>query len=263
MKKLYFFILMTINSSGIWAQTPDNQPKTFVYTLGSATIKVVVYEQNNPNQITYFNLHDNENTSVEATQVILKNPKNSGKLVELQHSGERLISFEYQGAKYQIDPNRMFTKVGIEKNLKNYGNYSDAARDTVFAFGQKIYRDFLQGSRLIVAMHNNKNEGYNVKSYLPGGEYKTDAQDVFYNPKWGTGEFFYVIDQAHFAFFKQKKVSAVLQDPQKVTDDGSLSVFAQNQGMAYLNVEAQHGNLKPQIKMLTILQDLLQKIFAK
>jgi hypothetical protein len=258
MKIIFFLLLMSLNLANIHAQSLDNEAKSYTYTLGSAKVKLVVYELNNPHQTTYFNLHDNENTSVEATKAILSKPKFKGKLVELQHSGERLINFDYQGVSYQIDPNRMFTKVGIEKNLKNYGNYSDAARDTVFAFGQKIYQDFLRGSRLIVAMHNNKNEGYNVKSYLQGGDYQADAEDVFYNPKWGTGEFFYVIDRNHFNFFKQKKVSAVLQDNQKVTDDGSLSVFAQQQGMAYLNVEAQHGNLKPQIKMLTILQEWLE-----
>jgi hypothetical protein len=261
MKIIFLFILMSANIANLVAQSLYNQAKTYSYTLGSTTVKIVVYELDNPQQITYFNLHDNENTSVEATKTILNNQKFKGKLVELQHTGERLISFEYQGGKYQIDPNRMFTKAGIEKNLKNYGNYSDEARDTVFAFGQKIYQDFLRGSRLIVAMHNNKNEGYNVKSYLQDGEYQSDAEEVFYNPKWGTGEFFYVIDPEHFNFFKQKKINAVLQNNQKVTDDGSLSVFAQQQKMAYLNVEAQHGNLKPQIKMLTILQDLLQKFF--
>jgi hypothetical protein len=261
MKIIFWFILMSLSLANLIAQSLDNQAKTYTYTLGSATIKVVVYELSNPRQITYFNLHDNENTSVEATKAILNNKKFKGKLVELQHTGERLISFEYRGSKYQIDPNRMFTKIGIEKNLKNYGNYSDEARDTIFAFGQKIYRNFLRDSRLIVAMHNNRNEGYNVKSYLSGGEYQSDAAEVFYNPKWGTGEFFYVIDQAHFNFFKQKKVSAVLQDNQKVTDDGSLSVFAQQHKIAYLNVEAQHGKLKPQIKMLTILQDLLVNFF--
>jgi hypothetical protein len=50
----------------------------------------------------------------------------------------------------------------------------------------------------------------------------------------------------------------VLQDNTNVTDDGSLSVFCARGGIDYVNVEAEHGHLVRQLKMMIfVFQKLL------
>ena len=44
--------------------------------------------------------------------------------------------------------------------------------------------------------------------------------------------------------------NVVLQDNDKVTDDGSLSVLAGRAGIPYINVEAEDGHLQQQVEMI-------------
>jgi hypothetical protein len=56
----------------------------------------------------------------------------------LEHGGERLVSFKLEGTVYTFDPNRMFTPVGVEATLKEYGPYSPVAAKHVLAFSQRL-----------------------------------------------------------------------------------------------------------------------------
>jgi hypothetical protein len=56
----------------------------------------------------------------------------------LEHGGDRLVSFALDGTVYTFDPNRMFTQVGVEATLREYGPYSPLAAKHVLAFSQRV-----------------------------------------------------------------------------------------------------------------------------
>ncbi len=256
MKTICYFALIFLLGINLETLSAQDQ-KEYSYPLGDAVIKILVYEKENPQNVTYFNMHDDENTCVEAVRTKLQQGM-KGKLIELQHSGQRLITFSHKGIFYSIDPNRMFSKAGIEKNLRYYGNYSEEALVLVDDFAQWLVKNFLKDSKIIIALHNNRNTaGFSVKSFAPGGNFQADAPDTFINPEMGTGDFFYVNEKVSFDFFREEEYSVVLQNNQSIVDDGSLSVYSGSNKLYYVNIEAEHFHLEQQIKMLEVLQNLL------
>jgi hypothetical protein len=198
-------------------------------------------------------MHDNENTAVEATKETIK--KYGGTLIELQNDGKRLINFSLKDERFTIDPNRIFTVEGIVKTLKNNGEYSTEAEKETNKFAGNL-KNFLKNVRLVIAVHNNSNENYSVKSYETGGEYDTDAKLVNLEPEMDIDDFFFVTDDNLFRKLKTKNQNVALQDNSNATDDGSLSVYCGKNKIPYINVESEQGHLREQIKMLEILQGI-------
>ena len=86
-----------------------------------------------------------------------------------------------------------------------------------------------------------------------GHKYAADSRELYYNPKQNVHNFFFVTRPAMFNKLKKLGFNVVLQNNRSVTDDGSLSVYAAKRGINYINVEARHGALQTQIKMLRAL----------
>jgi hypothetical protein len=108
---------------------------------------------------------------------------------------------------------------------------------------------------IVITLHNNDEGGYSAESYLPGGPYETEAAKVHVAPDGDPDDFFFVTDPDLFKYFRTRGLSAVLQNNDEVTDDGSLSVLAAKRGLPYVNVEAQHGHLTKQVEMLTYVYE--------
>ncbi len=228
--------------------------KIIQYNLGDRAVKIVVSKTAGQlSKFVYFNLHDNENTSVEAAKEIIK--KYGGTLVEIENGDKRLISFSLKDEEFTFDPNRIFTRVGIKTTLENNGKYTIEAESETNKFAEKL-KNLLKNVRLIIALHNNNNENYSIKSYLTGGEYESDAKLVNINSEIDIDDFFFVTGNVFFNFLKEKNQNVALQDNANVTDDGSLSVYCGRQKISYINVEAENGHLAEQTKMLEILQKL-------
>jgi len=225
--------------------------------LGETEIKIVVNKTAVVSPVyLYFNMHDNENTAVEATKEIIG--KTGGTLIELQADGQRLIKFSLNKKPYTFDPNRIFTEIGIKKTLDNYGDYTPEAQKEVSNFANKLAKDYFQNSKLLVAVHNNTEGNYSIKSYEKGQEFGNDAKLVFINPNTDADDFFFVTEEKYYTLFSEKNYNVALQDNQKVTDDGSLSVYCGYNKISYINVEAEHNHLQKQIKMLEVLQNLIK-----
>jgi hypothetical protein len=255
MNKLHFCLLFHLSLVTVQTLAQNLAIESKSYFLGKTEIKAVKHSKSGNSEVVFINLHDDENTSVEAALAHLA--RFGGQLIELQHSGKRLVEFDLEGQKFKIDPNRIFTRAGIRKNLERYGNYTEKAEKLIFDWGQQLIKDFLQGYKMIIAMHNNGNsKGFSVKSFAKGGNFADEAEKTYINPQIGRGDFFYVIDKQHFDFLQTQQWSVVLQNNASVTDDGSLSVFCSQNSLAYINVEAEHGHLQPQIKMLEVLAKL-------
>jgi hypothetical protein len=228
--------------------------EVFQYKLGDKTVKIVISKTSErPPKFVYFNMHDNENTAVEATKETIK--KYGGTLIELQNDGKRLINFSLKDERFTIDPNRIFTVEGIVKTLKNNGEYSTEAEKETNKFAG-ILKNFLKNARLVIAVHNNSNESYSIKSYENGGEYDSDAKLVNLEPEMDVDDFFFVTEDNIFRKLKAKNQNVALQDNLNVTDDGSLSVYCGKNKIPYINVESEQEHLMEQIKMLEILQKL-------
>ena len=61
--------------------------------LEDTKVELIAYRSDKPGYV-FFNMHDNENTGVEAARKVIK--KEGGVLYELVHSGERYIEFNYK-----------------------------------------------------------------------------------------------------------------------------------------------------------------------
>lgn len=235
--------------------TPVNlSVETIELKIGDNDLQAVISKGKTVKPL-YFNIHDDENTSVEAAKAVAD--RQGGKVVELKHTGKRLISFKLQNKPYMIDPNRIYTKNGVNKTLLKNGKTSPEAESEVGRFSSKLIADFLTQSEVVIALHNNTNNEYSAKSYEKGGEFETDAAQVFVNPANDIDDFFFVTEQIHFTKIKEKGFNVILQDNDNVTDDGSLSVYCGKAKIKYINVEAEHGHLSEQIRMLEVLNEVL------
>ena len=152
----------------------------------------------------------------------------------------------------------MFTDVGAEASLHRFGAYSDSAFAVVRRFADELIEAYdLAALSVVVTLHNNTEGTYSAKSYAEGGEYEEDAADVFIVEGSDPDDFFFVTDRGIFEKLKAGGFNVVLQDNDRATDDGSLSVFCGQHDIPYVNVEAQRGHLEAQIRMLDYLAGLL------
>ncbi len=230
---------------------PDYSVSEKVYMIGDREVRVLehIYGESG---ITIFNMHDDENTAVEASLEVIR--RFGGRLVELRHSGERLISFRLGTESYQFDPNRIFTSRGLENTLEKYSSYSPPAFEAVSTFASKLLEDYrLVDAGLMITAHNNGKGEYSAESYLAGAVYETDAAEVILNEGSDPDDFFFVTTRPVFEKLKTAGFNVVLQNNQTVTDDGSLSVLAGRKGIPYINCEAAKGHLKEQIRMLEVI----------
>jgi hypothetical protein len=226
--------------------------------LGETEIEVATTEKPGA-RFLYVNVHDDENTSVEAVQDVLQ--RSGGRLVELRHTGERIVAFKVEGKDYRVDPNRIFTPAGARATLERQSRYTDQAARDVRRFVEElltVYR--IDQADAVIALHNNTQGMYSALSYAAGGRYAEDAEDVFVRDGGNPDNFFFVTERVVFDALKRHGYNAVLQDNRRVTDDGSLSVYCGKANVRYVNVEADHGDVKAQTQMIRDLKSILDEL---
>ena len=229
--------------------------KSIPYQLGETTLYIDCYQSKIASEIEggliYFHPHEDEITSLQQTIAILE--KRGGTLYAIRSTGERCITFMMDGISYTIDPNRMFSRGGIAKNMTDYGACCDGAVDAVYQLAMFVHG--LLGNQRVIAVHNTFNIDFNVHSYvLEDGTLDSDACDVYINPNQCTGNFIFTTNALVFSACKQNKLNAVLQSP-NVMDDGSYSVFAKRQGIDYVNIEATRGDTKNNHHMIDFINN--------
>lgn len=249
LRVLIVVFVMYAGRSSVYGASKHTQ----IVNVGEASIRLVV-EQFGERGSVYLNLHENEATSVRAARQLLQS--RSGTLITLQSGKGRLVLFRHKGVDYRIDPNRIFSDVGIEKTLKKNSSFSKGARDQVRGLRDAILK--LLDTRpnvLVVALHNNTPNGdYSFRVYLPGGFEAKNAEETFLNPRLSVDDFFLVTKPELFAKLRTANFNVVLQSDRPV-DDGSLSVRCQVDGRSYVNVEALFDNGVEQLRMLRALAD--------
>ena len=231
--------------------------------LGSARIQIRTHRHEGPmaDAFSALNLHDDESTSVLAALDVIRT--RGGRVVELVHTGERNVAFRVDDADFAADPNRMFTDAGRRRTLADKSRDTPEARAALDAFAESVLAAYAPGAPAVVTLHNNTDDNYSARSYLAGAAYATDAAAVTVHPGTDADDFFFVTDRALYDALVARGFNAVLQDNDAATDDGSLSVWAAQQGVPYVNVEAQHGHRAEQARMIEALMDVLAERDAR
>jgi hypothetical protein len=148
-----------------------------------------------------------------------------------------------------IDPNRMFSRIGAEANLKRLNpawspERIDAALNALDEGRDRLTRALLppEGG-LTVALHNNS-EGYSVRDEEPISDAGSIREPA--NPH----AFVLCTDEGDFRKLTGSPYNVVLQKKAPPVDDGSLSRLAAARGARYVNIEVAHGQSSRQKEML-------------
>ena len=225
--------------------------KSIPYQIGETTLYIDCYQSNLGGELLYFHPHEDEVTSLQEAVNIIN--KRGGTIYAIRSCGQRCITFTLDSISYTIDPNRMFSRDGIASNLTQYGACSDKAIDAVFDFAMTVHG--LLGNRRVIAVHNTFNTDFNVRSYVnDDGTFDEDASDVYINPNQCTGNFLLTTNPLVFSACKHNTINVVLQSP-TVADDGSYSVFAQQHGIDYVNIEATRGDSENNCHMIDFINN--------
>ena len=199
-------------------------------------------------------LHRNESTAFPIVGALLR--ENPGRFVGIKTPGDRRLNLKGGSNAFSIDPNRIFSAVGIERDLKKFSFYSPEMVGQIQSFASA----YLAAVRMdrgtpVIAVHNNTDGGYSITSYRQGGSESAAAAEVSVTNDWDSDDFILVTNPAHFQALKNWRFNVVLQDNMRAPDDGSLSVYCGKAGIDYLNVEAEFGHAKQQ-------EDMLRAAFA-
>ncbi len=229
--------------------------KTVFYNLGDKTIPLKVMQYGPANDIVCINLHDNEFTSVQAARSVLE--LKGGTLIRIENNAQRVVRFRLRGVIYGFDPNRIFSRTGIEQTLKENGRTSPQAIEEVEKFARRLLQLIPETVSCVIALHNNTEEAYSVKSYLTGGDRQKDAKEVYANEKQDVDDIAFTTDRTLFEKMSALGYNSILQDNESVKKDGSMSVYYGEQNRRYINIETQHGRTGQYQEMLDKLLDHL------
>ena len=159
---------------------------------------------------------------------------------------------------YMMDPNRIFSKAGVEKNLIKFnGNISKTAVDqmvNLIANDKEKFFDRITppNGGLLIALHNNLN-AYSIDDEIPFSteiSLKNSEHPHHHN-------FFICTNRDDYNILSKSAYNVVLQETDPEEDNGSLSWFANRKGVRFINIETRLGYLSIQTKMLQYIEDHL------
>lgn len=229
--------------------------KTLVHKIGDTPVRIISEQFGRQKSTVFVHLHGNEETSLTGTRRLLSGK--GGLLIQIDNPGKRNIRFRLKGKNYSFDPNRMFSRSGIEQSLRAQGRYSQEARQQVEKFAARLLAQFPTTVETIIALHNNSDGNYSVVSYQPGNERSSDARAVYHNEKLDKDELFFTTDSLLYAELRKAGFNSVWQDNDRAQRDGSLSIYCGEKEIRYLNCETEHGKTARYEHMITYAVDLM------
>ncbi|NUE67345.1 hypothetical protein [Snodgrassella sp. ESL0253] len=210
--------------------------------------------------IVWIHVHDNEETARQTALHALRQIQ-QGCLLDFRHGGNREVSIQNSQVSYQFDPNRIFTPKGRQGALKCRQGNCTLAQEQLSQIANNFLNQYLIHTHFIVAVHNNHLNGLSVRNYMPGASMAQAMSQIAINPNSDAHDFFYVTTQQAFNFLASRNFNVVLQNNQFVHDDGSLSVWAAQQQIDYINVEAGRGHIATQLAMLAAVWAYMQQYY--
>lgn len=211
--------------------------------LAGARFRIVRYGRS---KRRYVVIHGNEET---ARQVLTAHVFAHQGIAHIIESRTRNVPIE--GG--QIDPNRMFSRVGAAANLKRLNPDWPPERilralEVLDRGRERLVKALLPPpGGLTIALHNNA-QGYSVRDEQP----ISDAQSIREpgNPR----AFFLCTDEDDFRRLTESPYNVVMQKKAPPADDGSLSRLAAARGARYVNLEVALGQSSRQKEMLDWLE---------
>lgn len=231
--------------------------KTVAHKLGDRTISFKVVQYGDYINTCCVNLHDDEMTAVRAARLVLE--KQGGILIKIENNSKRNISFPFKGVQYSFDPNRIFSRDGIKLTLRAKGKINPLAIDEVEKFAKRLLQLIPDSVSCLIALHNNADGDYSVKTYQPGGKRQSDARQVYANTWQDVDDISFTTDEIIYTKMAALGYNSILQDNEKVYKDGSLSVYYGDQNRRYINIETQHGKTAQYGEMLKKLLYILEE----
>ncbi|PWS27126.1 hypothetical protein DHW03_14075 [Pedobacter yonginense] len=253
MFKVVFQVILALFAFNTFAQHP---PVFDAMTSDSSFIKIydldvtLVKYSYKPNGIKFLVVHDNEDTGVKAGFDYIR--WSGGELIDSQYGSVRDYNFSYMDDTYRIDPNAIYTSVGVNTRLKKDAYSSSEVEQSILKAGKQIV-DFYdpKATGYILTLHNNADGGFGISSYLPGYDLASTADSVYINFEMDGDDLLYVTEPKLFSSLKKANVNVILQS--KFADnDGSLSVYAMQNNIPYINVEVQHGHIEEHLRLIEL-----------
>jgi hypothetical protein len=190
----------------------------------------------------YLLIHGNEQTAREVLTKYLETAQGTAWLVR---NATRNVAM---GAG-ELDPNRMFSRDGAERNLRTLNpGWPEAQIENGLLFldsrrGQVLGAVRPKNGDVLIAVHNNSG-GYSVNDEVAA------SNRVALNDAANPHEFCLCTAEPDFDLLIRGPYNVVLQDRPAGPDDGSLSRCAARQGFRYVNIEAGLGRFEKQQAML-------------
>jgi hypothetical protein len=199
----------------------------------------------------YLLIHGNEET---ARQVLTSHMQKAPGVAYLVQNSGRYVALH--GG--QLDPNRMYSRTGAERNLRSLNpSWNEAQIANALGDLDRHRNEVLRAVRpergdALIVMHNNS-QGYSVQDEVPISN-QTALNDAD-NPH----EFCLCTNERDYAALSHGPYNVVLQNRVSAPDDGSLSRFAAREGFRYLNIEAGLGKFDKQRAMLEWVDGMLPR----
>lgn len=201
-----------------------------------------IHLRNGSAPLRLLRIHGNEETAREAVESLIEEIPGEAWIVD---SSTRHVLL----GGLRLDPNRMFSRGGAEKNLRLLNPDADAV-----AISEVLDRLDRERARLMdalapppgglwIAAHNN-GPGYSMDTEAPISQRVHRAQPD--SPR----DFFLFTREEDFRKVAAGPYNALLQDQPGGEDDGSLSRWCAARALRYVNVEVAHGRLDKQLEML-------------
>lgn len=236
------------------------QEKITRYKIGERSLPVKVLQFGERTDLVCINLHSNEESSVQGARAVLE--KMGGTMIKIENNRQRVIRFRLKGVTYSFDPNRIFSRTGIEQTLReNNRNYrqNNGAITAIEEFARAVLSYIPDSVSCIVALHNNTEEAYSICSYRSGGNRQRDAKAVYADSLQDVDDIILTTDSLLYQKMADKGYNSIWQDNEKARKDGSLSIYFGELNRRYINIETQHGKVAQYTEMMEKLLGILEE----
>ena len=216
-------------------------------SLAGARFRIL---RNGRSKRRYLRIHGNEET---ARQVLEQHMHTHEGVAYVMESHTRLVTVD----SLNLDPNRMFSRVGAEANLKLLNPSAEPAHLQRALHVLDRGREHLLRALtpptggMTIALHNNSS-GYSVTSEAP------ISDQVSLREPGNPHAFFLCTAPRDFDLLKTSPYNVVLQQHGPKQDDGSLSRMAAARGFRYVNLEVALGQTDRQTEMLNWLEEFVK-----
>jgi len=223
-------------------------------------INVVKYSYGKPT-VSMLAIHDDEDTGIKAAFEYIR--FSGGSILDSQYGGVRNFKFINEGEEFQTDPNSIYTKTGIPLGILKFGPVDDDVVNHLARTAKTILKTYdPEKLGYVFTLHNNGDGGFGIASYLKGYDLETAADSVFINFQMDADDLIFVTELELFNKLKKANVNVALQS-KNAPDDGSLSIYAMQQKIPYINVEVQHGHLEENLRLIEIAVKALHETYPE